>query len=131
MSSKAAEGADRRRRAQGERAEALQAHLRTIDPQLAAWGDEFVFGEVWARPGLEQDERMLVAIVALAAGSHWPLLRNYLHGAVQSGVPTRKVHEALVQLVVYCGFPVAVQALSEWKDVLESSRRRGVEFDSP
>lgn len=123
------EGALRRRRAQGTKSDQLQAALSEIDVEMARWGDEFIFGQVWAREGISQDERMLVAIIALAATEHTKQLRNYLHGALDAGIPARKIHEALVMLVVYVGFPVALNSLSTWKDVVESARRRGLEID--
>lgn len=120
------EGAARRERAQGVRAEKLQAVLRSIDPQVADWADDFIFGQVWGRPGLSQDERMLVAITALAAGGHTHLMKNYLHGALQAGIPPRKLHEALTMLIVYSGFPPTVAALSEWRKVFDAAVKQGV-----
>ncbi len=120
------EGAARRERAQGARADKLQAVLAAIDPQFAEWADDFIFGQVWGRPGLSQDERMLVAITALAAGGHTHLMKNYLHGALQAGIPPEKLHEALAMLIVYCGFPPTVIALSEWRQVFDAAVKQGV-----
>jgi 4-carboxymuconolactone decarboxylase len=38
-------------------------------------------------------------------------MKNYLHGALQDGIPEAKLRQALTMLVVYAGFPVAIQAL--------------------
>ena len=92
-----------------------------LDPQLAEWADGFVFGDVWGRPGLEFEQRMLVAITALAAGGYMPQLKNYLHGALEAGIPARAVHEALLMLAVYCGMPAALGAMVCW----QRSRRLG------
>jgi 4-carboxymuconolactone decarboxylase len=121
-----ADGVARRERAQGVHAAALQERLVGIDAGMARYADEHIFGEVWGRPGLSHDDRMLVAITALAATGHLHLLRNYLHGALQSGIEPVKVHEALVMLHVYVGFPPSVSALWEWRQVLSSSVERGV-----
>lgn len=123
------DGAARRRRAQGAKSDQLQAALYEVDPGMAEWANEFIFGQVWAREGISQDERMLVAIIALAATEHPHQLRNYLHGALDAGISARKIHEALVMLVVYVGFPTAIVSLSTWRDVVESARRRGVVLD--
>lgn len=122
-------GAQRRRRAQGAKADRLQEALISLDPQLAVWADSFIFGEVWGRPGISQDERMLVAVTALASRQHNEQLKNYLHGALEAGVSPAKLHEALTMLVVYCGFPVALGALACWRDVVASARRRGMQID--
>jgi 4-carboxymuconolactone decarboxylase len=119
-------GAARRRRAQGAKADQLQALLASLDPGVGAWADEFVFGEVWGRPGLDFEGRMLVAITSLATQGQGALLRNYAHGALQAGVSARKIHEALVELVVYVGFPTATSMLFEWQQVLVAARRQGV-----
>jgi 4-carboxymuconolactone decarboxylase len=125
------EGAQRRRRAQGGKADELNAILAGLDPQMAAWSDSFVFGAVWGRPGLGPDERMLVAITALAATEHPAQLRNYLHGALEAGIPAIKIHEALVMMTVYAGFPTALTSLVVWKEVVASARRRGIKVDIP
>ena len=122
-------GRARRELAQGEKASQLQAALADLDPQLAEWADSWIFGEVWARPGLPHDERMLVAITALAATGKTTQLRNYLFGAVEAGLSARRIHEALVMLVVYCGFPTALAGLVTWQQVIDSARRRGLELD--
>src|SRR5712692_3701403 len=122
-------GAARRERAQGPKAAALQAALAAVDPGVARWADEFVFGTVWARPGLEHRERMLVAITALGALGHTDQLKNYLHGALADEIPPQAIHEALVMLVVYGGFPTALRALRCWMGVVESVRRRGDTVD--
>jgi len=106
-------GAHRRERAQGAKADRLQAALTELDPRLARWADEFVFGEVWDGTALRHDEQMLVAITALAATGRTRQLRNYLHGALQDGIPAEKLQGALRMLVVYAGFPTAIDALSE------------------
>ena len=115
----------RRRRAQGGKADQLQTDLQSLDAGVATWADSFVFGQVWGRPGISHEERMLVAITSLASLGRTAQLRNYLFGAVQDGIPVEKIQEALVMLVVYAGFPVALAALTEWRAVLASSRRHG------
>ena len=123
------EGTARRRRAQGAKADGLQSALAALDPGLAEWADGFIFDDVWGRHGISQDERMLVAITALAAGKNPGQLKNYLHGAVQAGTDPQKIHEALVMLVVYCGFPTTLQALVVWNDVVQAERRRGTKIE--
>ena len=116
-------GRERRRRAQGAKADRLQEALAGLDPQLAEWADGFVFDEVWGRPGLDFERRLLVALTALAATGRQQQLRNYLFGALQAGVPEAAIREALLMLTVYCGFPVAIAALATLADVKASLKR--------
>lgn len=124
-------GPRRRERAQGRRHQDLQAKLTSIDPRLGEWADEFIFGEVWASPDLDFADRQLVAIVALACTGKSDQLRNYLHGALQDGFDPRRMHQALLMLPVYVGFPTAIQSLVVWQEVVQSVRRRGVDVDVP
>ncbi len=110
-------GGELRRQAQGSRTEQLGAALAELDPDLLQWADGFIFGQVWAGEGLAFDDRMLVAIVALASGGHHVQLRNYLHGALQAGIDPDRIHEALKMLVVYAGFPTAIAAMAVLKEV--------------
>jgi 4-carboxymuconolactone decarboxylase len=111
------EGAQRRARAQGAKHESLRTELASFDPVMAEWADDFIFGEIWGREGISQDERMLVAITALAATEHPNQLRNYLHGALQAGLDPYRIQEALKMLVVYVGFPTAIAALDLYREV--------------
>lgn len=99
-----------------------------VDPRLPRWADDFIFGEVWADDVLSEDERMMVAITALAAMGHHTQLRNYLHGALEAGIPAPKIHESLTMLVVYAGFPTAIGSLVVWREVAASAARRGIDL---
>lgn len=126
MTDHGGDGKRRRERAQGGHADRLQDRLASLDPGMAKWADDFIFGQVWGRPGLSQDERMLVAVTALATAGQVNMMRNYLHGALQAGIPPRKIHEAIVMLTVYAGFPATVGALWEWRQVLAIAVKQGV-----
>jgi 4-carboxymuconolactone decarboxylase len=113
-----------RHRAQGFKAPKLGQALEELEPVLLEWTDGYVFGTVWDRPGLEFEERMLVAITALASLGHQDQLRNYFHGALQDGISQAKVTEAILMLGVYAGFPVMLNAMVCWKDALAAHERR-------
>lgn len=114
-------GAARRERAHGKKAPRLYEAISELDADLGRWSDGFIFDEVWGRPGLSHDDRMLVAIVALAANGQFEQLRYYIRGALEAGVPPSRIHESLLMLVVYCGFPRALSALAVLKQVLASA----------
>jgi 4-carboxymuconolactone decarboxylase len=118
-------GAALRARAQGHRTEQLGDALAALDPDLLDWADTFIFGEVWTGPGISFEERMMVAIVALAAGGETTQLRNYLHGALQAGIEPQRIHESLKMLVVYVGFPRSINAVATFREVCDVHRRHG------
>src|SRR4051794_24377708 len=105
-------GRQRRARAQGRHTEKLGEALAGLDPDLLDYADDFIFGKVWSRPELAFEDRMLVAIVALASIGNEQQLATYLHGALQDGMDAGRLREALKMLVVYVGFPTAIGALA-------------------
>lgn len=107
-----------RGRAQGRKAEALGLLLEELDPAMLEWSDDFIFDSVWGRPGMTFEQRMLVAITALGTSGQIAQLRNYFHGALQAGIPAETIHEGLLMLSVYAGFPAALNALTCFKEVL-------------
>lgn len=115
--STASSGGTLRARAQGSRTGQLGEALAALDPDLLEWADGFIFGQVWAGEGLPFEDRLLVAIVALATGGQLVQLRNYLHGALQAGIDPNRIHEALKMLVVYAGFPTAIAAMAALQEV--------------
>jgi 4-carboxymuconolactone decarboxylase len=70
------------------------------------------------------EERMLVAITALSALNRRNQLRNYLHGALQLGIPEQKLRELMQMMTVYAGFPVAIEGMSELDGVVAAHGRR-------
>jgi 4-carboxymuconolactone decarboxylase len=107
-----------RARAQGRHTDKLGEALGVLDPDLLRYADGFIFGSVWSEhPDLPFPDRMLVAITALAATGQTTQLGNYLHGALQDGIPPARIKEALKMLVVYIGFPAAISALATFDGV--------------
>lgn len=125
MGNRIEEGRAIRARAQGAKHEALRARSAEWDPTTPDIIDDFVFGTIWNRPGLEFEERMLIAIGMLAAQGKTTQLINYLFGAIQDGMDVDKIHEAVVMSFVYGGFPNASSAMQTWTDVRERARRQG------
>jgi 4-carboxymuconolactone decarboxylase len=76
----------------------------------AAWRD-FVFAEVWSRPGLDQRSRFIAAIVGTAdtAGpSQQQILDSYVRGSLKTGELTvTQLREIALHMTVYSGFVAA------------------------
>jgi 4-carboxymuconolactone decarboxylase len=126
------EGRTRRARAQGSNFERATTGMDSLDPRLARWADNWIFDQVWSEDeSASFEDRMLVAIVALAATGRSTQLSGYLYGAVQDGMDPRRIHEALMLLPVYVGFPLALDALSTWQRVVTAEREAGRQIDVP
>nr|WP_064569147.1 carboxymuconolactone decarboxylase family protein [Gordonia sp. LAM0048] len=110
---------------QGAKSDRLQDALVALDPKLGRWADEFIFGDVWDDDTLDPGDQIMVAVVALAATGRTRQLTNYLHSALQSGVQPDRIRASLRMLVVYCGFPTAIDALVAADTAIAAHERTG------
>jgi len=88
---------------------------------------EALWGSVWARPGLTLRLRVLLTVSTLATLQRTPQLRTYLNSALNAGLDPVEVREALIQCSVFAGFPVTVNALELFREVIEA---RGTSVES-
>jgi 4-carboxymuconolactone decarboxylase len=75
-------------------------------PVEAAWRD-FVYAEVWTRPGLDRRSRFIISLcgAAVAPGPE-ALLEAYVGGALASGeLSLAELREVALHLTGYAGFP--------------------------
>jgi 4-carboxymuconolactone decarboxylase len=70
----------------------------------------FAWGQVWSRPGLSLKERSLLNLAFLTALNRPHELELHVVGALNNGLTREQIREALLQAVVYCGFPAAIDA---------------------
>jgi 4-carboxymuconolactone decarboxylase len=92
--------------------------LASIAPDLARYTIEFPFGDVFQRPGLDLKSRELATVAALTAmGNCKPQLNVHINGALNVGCKPEEIVEVIIQMVVYAGFPAAINGMLVAKDV--------------
>lgn len=68
----------------------------------------FVFGEAWCRPGLDQRSRRWVTLVGVADSSADVPIRTHIYGAMASGNANyQEMNEFVLQYAVHSGWPRA------------------------
>lgn len=78
-----------------------------VTPRAAALLD-FVFAEIWSRPGIRRRERRLIAISCAAGADGLATLAEHVYGALASGdLSYDEVHEVVLHYAVYCGWAKA------------------------
>jgi alkylhydroperoxidase/carboxymuconolactone decarboxylase family protein YurZ len=92
--------------------------LERLDPAFREFIEGFVFGEVWARPGLDLRTRSLCTIATLAALGRLNQLEVHIVGALSNGATQGEIIETLLHTSVYAGFPAAWDALVVARRVL-------------
>lgn len=87
---------------------------------------EFAWGSVWTREGLPRPTRSLLCIVMLTALNRPHELRLHLKAALGNGCSPVEIREALIQSVIYCGVPAALDAFRIAREVF---KERGIAFE--
>jgi 4-carboxymuconolactone decarboxylase len=102
-----------------------------VDRSLAAADDfgmplqeyltRYAWGDIWSRSGLERRDRSILNLGMLIALGRQDELKLHLRGALTNGLTREEVRECLLQTVVYCGAPAALDAFRTARDVFSAS----------
>jgi len=82
---------------------------------------DFVYGELWSRPGLDRRGRSLVTLGILIALGNPEELRLHVFAALRNGCTIQEIEEALHHSAAYAGFPAARVATEAARDVLKKN----------
>lgn len=94
-------------------AERVYREVMTVDPPrpgtpLEQATLDFVFGQVWSRPGLSRRDRRWVALACVAAADAPAPIDEHVYAAMNSGdIELEAMLEYVLQFAVYCGWPKA------------------------
>jgi 4-carboxymuconolactone decarboxylase len=85
--------------------------------QLSA---EYVWGSIWARPGLPEKTRRLINLAMLAALNRQHEVRTHVQAAYeQGGVTKDEIMEVFLHTTVYAGIPAGVDAFRTAKQYFD------------
>ncbi|MEN4760436.1 carboxymuconolactone decarboxylase family protein [Chryseobacterium sp. C39-AII1] len=71
-------------------------------------------------------QESLVKISSLTATGNIDQLKIELNEGLNNGLTVNEIKEALVQLYAYCGFPRSLNAINEFKAVLDERKSNGI-----
>lgn len=80
--------------------------------------NEWIFGGVWSRPGLEMKQREMIVLAVLTALGRESELRLHLGAALNLGLTKEQIAEVLTQVGFYAGVPTAVSGFRIFREVL-------------
>ena len=96
------------------------AKINEISSEFAKVNVEFPFGELYPRDVLDDKTRELCAVTALTVLGHaLPELRVHVKAALNCGASREEIVEVVTQMIAYCGFPAATNALLTVKESFE------------
>jgi 3-oxoadipate enol-lactonase / 4-carboxymuconolactone decarboxylase len=81
--------------------------------------EQYAWGSVWTRPGLDRRSRSMVVLTALVARGHHDELALHLRAARTNGLTVGEITEVLLQTAIYCGVPDANTAFRIARQVFE------------
>ena len=94
--------------------------IHDIYPEFAKVNVEFPFGELYRREVVDDKTRELCTVAALTVqGFALPELKVHVMGALNTGSSKAEILEIITQMIAYCGFPAATNALLAVKEVFD------------
>ena len=118
MTKKFNDGMKEMRKHFGKVADSWIESIREISPEFAKVNVEFPFGELYTRSVLDDKTRELCTIAALTVqGFSLPELKVHTVGALNCGASRDEILEVVTQMLAYCGFPAATNAIKSENEV--------------
>lgn len=107
-------GEDVRRRLVGEARFEQSAKTTYAEPYMKDFmrvATTSIFGNVWARPGLDLKIRTLIVCVSDIATGHFSELDIHLQMALRMGWTRTELVESIIQMIGYLGAPATREAM--------------------
>ena len=114
-------GIEEMRRHLGVLADGYVESIREVSPLFAKVNVEFAFGDIYGHEStLDERTRELVTLGALTVqGFSLPQLKIHVESALRVGAKKEDIAEVITQMIPYCGFPAATNALMAAKEVFK------------
>ena len=84
---------------------------------------EFVYGDIYIRPGLSVRDRELAAVATLVALGRSSQLPQHLRASLKAGLTADELREVMIQTATIAGFPPAMNAMSTLKTIVAEHER--------
>ena len=93
-------------------AEEVEKRLNELSPTFSSIVQSIAYDQFWAREGINIREKSLITIAALVAQGKEEQTKIHMRGFLESGGKLEELEATLIHLIVYCGFPAVMNALS-------------------
>ena len=113
-------GMEEIRKQLGPMADNYIKNIKSLAPEFAWVNVTFPFAELYTRKVLDLKTRELCTVAALTVqGFSLPELKLHINAALRCGASREEVVEVITQMIAYCGFPAATQAILTAKAIFE------------
>ncbi len=93
--------------------------LAAIAPEFAKLTQDFLFGDIWKRPGLSQRDKSLITVTCLVALNRIEQVEFHLKKAFENGLTKEELVAAITHIAFYAGWPTAASGFSHLKKVID------------
>ncbi|MBI5569191.1 MAG: carboxymuconolactone decarboxylase family protein [Desulfomonile tiedjei] len=99
--------------------------LADIAPDMAYFIIEFSYGDVISRNIISPQHKEIAMIaVCVAKGTMEPQMKVHIHAALNVGCTQQEIVELMMHMVIYAGFPAALNGLTAARQVFEEIHAR-------
>lgn len=103
--------------AEAKRAATVGGQFGAVNPGLVDYTTDYLFNDLWLRPGLAARDRSLITVAALIANGQTGQIGYHLGRAMDAGLTQEQAAEVITHLAFYMGWPNAMSALPVAKEV--------------
>ena len=93
--------------------------MEALAPEFAKLTKDFLFGDIWERPGLSQRDKSLITVTCLVALNRIEQVEFHLKKAFENGLTKEELVAAITHIAFYAGWPTAASGLSHLKRVID------------
>jgi 4-carboxymuconolactone decarboxylase len=95
-----------------------EASTNAFNADARRLSEEYCFGEIWDRPGLERKTRSLLCVAMMIALNRQTELRIHIGSAVNNGATPQEIKEVMLQSIIYCGLPAGLEGMRAAEEIL-------------
>ncbi len=93
--------------------------LAAVAPEFAKLTQDFLFGDIWKRPGLSQRDKSLITVTCLVALNRIEQVEFDLKKAFENGLTKEELVAAITHIAFYAGWPTAASGFVHLKKILD------------
>ncbi len=105
----------------GEQGRERIEQLRSFAPDLCDMIIRFAYGDVYARPGLTLQQRMIITITSLLTQGDTHQLKVHLQSGLRAGLTKDELMEIMIHCIPYIGFPRVMDGVTLLQQVVEAN----------
>ena len=93
--------------------------LESLAPEFVKLTRDFLFSDIWERPGLSQRDKSLITVTCLVALNRIEQVDFHLKKAFENGLTREELVAAITHIAFYAGWPTAASGLGHLKKVID------------